>query len=222
MARRFPPDSDRGLEAAIAQFLANLGPIKTALGLPANWEANLATRKTNFTTTLNSLQLAEAAYRQAKQSKDTARMAAESEFRNLIRQLRSNPNFTDAMAASLGLPVRDREPTPVAPPSTAPLGEVDTSQRLTHRLYFWHMDSQGARRGKPAGAVACEVWRKVGGSAPLDLSECEFVGAPSRSPYRIVYSGEVAGQTVHYLLRWRTARGEVGPLSETLSATVTG
>ena len=46
----------------MAQFLANLGPVKTALGLPANWEAQLQTRKNNFTTALNSLDLAEANY----------------------------------------------------------------------------------------------------------------------------------------------------------------
>jgi hypothetical protein len=56
---------DREFEAQVAQFLANLGPVKTALGLPANWEAQLQTRKNNFTTALNSLDLAEAAYRQA-------------------------------------------------------------------------------------------------------------------------------------------------------------
>jgi hypothetical protein len=74
MARRnYVNPSDRGFEAQVAQFLANLGPVKTALGLPANGEAQLQTRKNSFTTTLNSLDLAEAAYRQAKQSKDTAR-----------------------------------------------------------------------------------------------------------------------------------------------------
>ena len=56
---------DREFEAQVAQFLANLGPVKTALGLPANWEAQLQTRKNNFTTALNSLDLAEANYRQA-------------------------------------------------------------------------------------------------------------------------------------------------------------
>lgn len=127
MARRFPPDSDRELEAAIAQFLANIGPIKTMLGLPANWDATLITRKNNFTTALNSLDLAENAYRQAKQTKDAARSAAETELRNLIRQLRANSQFTDAMARSLGMPVRDREPSPIPAPDTAPLGEVDTS-----------------------------------------------------------------------------------------------
>ena len=69
----FVNPSDRGFEAQAAQFLANFGPVKTALGLPANWEAQLQTRKNNFTTALNSLDLAEANYRQAKQSKDTAR-----------------------------------------------------------------------------------------------------------------------------------------------------
>jgi hypothetical protein len=42
MARRnYVNPSDRGFEAQVAQFLANLGPVKTALGLPANWEAQL-------------------------------------------------------------------------------------------------------------------------------------------------------------------------------------
>jgi hypothetical protein len=38
---------DREFEAQVAQFLANLGPVKTALGLPANWEAQLQTRNTS-------------------------------------------------------------------------------------------------------------------------------------------------------------------------------
>ena len=40
----FVNPSDCGFEAQAAQFLANLGPVKTALGLPANWEAQLQTR----------------------------------------------------------------------------------------------------------------------------------------------------------------------------------
>ena len=58
----FVNPSDRGFEAQVARFLANLGPVKTALGLPANWEAQLQTRKNSFTTALNSLDLAEANY----------------------------------------------------------------------------------------------------------------------------------------------------------------
>ena len=35
---------DREFEAQVAQFLANPGPVKTALGPPATWEAQLQTR----------------------------------------------------------------------------------------------------------------------------------------------------------------------------------
>ena len=62
MRRDFVKGPDREFEAQVAQFLANLGPVKTALGLPANWEAQLQTRKNHFTTALNSLDLAEANY----------------------------------------------------------------------------------------------------------------------------------------------------------------
>ncbi|MCL6536550.1 MAG: hypothetical protein K6U77_10820 [Armatimonadetes bacterium] len=36
---------DRGFEAQVAQFLASLEAVKTALGPPATWEAHLQTRK---------------------------------------------------------------------------------------------------------------------------------------------------------------------------------
>ena len=45
MRTDFVKRRDREFEAQVAQFLANLGPVKTALGLPANWEAQLQTRK---------------------------------------------------------------------------------------------------------------------------------------------------------------------------------
>ena len=125
MARRnYVNPSDRGFEAQVAQFLANLGPVKTALGLPATWEAQLQTRKNNFTTALNSLDLAEAAYRQAKQSKDTARRSLESEFRNLVRQLRANPNFTNAMASTA-------RPSPPRPSATTKRRSVPMCKSAT-------------------------------------------------------------------------------------------
>jgi hypothetical protein len=157
MARRnYVNPSDRGFEAQVAQFLANLGPVKTALGLPANWEAQLQTRKNSFTTALNSLDLAKANYRQAKQTKDAARRNLESEFRNLVRQLRANPNFTNAMAASLGLPPRDREPTPIQPGPEIPTLEVEI-QSLRHTVRFWQADARGGCRGKPAWARAIRL-----------------------------------------------------------------
>ena len=70
MRRDFIKGPDREFEAQVAQFLANLGPVKTALGLPATWEAQLIARKNAFANALNVLDIAEANYRRAKQEKD--------------------------------------------------------------------------------------------------------------------------------------------------------
>jgi hypothetical protein len=48
-------DATVSLKRKWAQFLANLGPSRRRCGLRANWEAQLHTRKNNFTTALNSL-----------------------------------------------------------------------------------------------------------------------------------------------------------------------
>lgn len=220
--KRYIPVSDAAYDEWLAQFTNDLQTIGATYGfttaeLDALKNAQQAWRA-DYTNHLN----AQDAARAARQAKDRRRRETERLARAYVQRLQKHPAMTDEVRRRLRITVPDREPSPIRPPETAPLGEVDTSQRLTHKLYFWHGDAKGARRGKPSGATACEVWRKIGGAPPADLSECEFVGAPSRSPYRIVYGGETAGQTVHYILRWRTARGEVGPISETLSATVTG
>ncbi|MCS6924236.1 MAG: hypothetical protein NZM10_07665 [Fimbriimonadales bacterium] len=220
--KRYVPVSDAQYNEWLMQLANELQAIGATYGFtPAEIDALKNAQqawRTDYTNHLN----AQNAARAARQAKARRRRESERLARTYVQRLQRHPAMTDAVRRRLRITVPDREPSPITAPATAPLGEVDTSLRLTHRLYFWHEDAKGARRGKPTGATACEVWRKVGGAPPADLNECEFVGAPSRSPYPIAYTGETAGQTVHYILRWRTARGEVGPISETLSATVTG
>lgn len=223
MRRDFVKGPDRQFEAQLTQFLANLGPIKTALGLPANWEAQLTTRKNSFTTTLNSLDLALANARQAKQAKDTARRAAESEFRNLVRQLRANPNFTDAMAAALGLPPRDREPTPIEPGPEVPTLEVE-AQSLRHIVRFWQADAQGGRRGKPSWARAIRLVYAVTepGEPMPPIEQMQFLAVDTSSPYVWELPSELVGKTIWYRGAWETPRGARGAWSDPAMATVMG
>jgi hypothetical protein len=215
--------SDRGFEAQVAQFLANLGPVKTALGLPANWEAQLQTRKNNFTTALNSLDLAEANYRQAKQTKDAARRNLESEFRNLVRQLRANPSFTNAMAASLGLPPRDTEPTPIQPGPEIPTLEVEI-QSLRHTVRFWQADAQGGRRGKPAWARAIRLVYAVvePNEPPPPIEQMQYLATDTASPYIWDLPSEWVGKDIWYRGAWETPRGARGAWSDPARATVAG
>jgi hypothetical protein len=63
---------------------------------------------------------------------------------------------------------------------------------------------------------------KVGGEPPIDASELTFVAAATRSRYAVEFSGTDAGKAAHYMLRWVSSRGEKGPWSQTVSATVGG
>ncbi len=223
MPRDYVKQPDRQFEAQVAQFLANLGPIKTALGLPATWDAPLQTLKSSFTTTLNGLDLAEAAYRQAKQAKDAARRNLESEFRNLVRQLWANPAFTGAQAAALGLPPRDRQRTPIEPGFEIPTLEVEV-QPLRHVVRFWQADAQGGRRGKPPWARAIRLVYAVvaPGEPPPPIEQMQFLATDTASPYIWDLPSEWVGQDIWYRGAWETPRGARGAWSDPARATVAG
>ena len=42
----------------------------------------------------------------------------------------------------------------------------------------------------------------------------------TNAPHKISYTGEQAGQIAHYMLRWVNTKGEAGPWSRTVSATI--
>jgi hypothetical protein len=106
-------------------------------------------------------------------------------------------------------------------PTTRPIVSVDTSQRLRHTINFTDETTPNSR-AKPAGAMGCEIWVKVGDPAPTDPAQLRFLATDTRTPYVAQYNGEDAGKVAHYMLRWVNTKGEQGPWSQTVSATITG
>ena len=104
--------------------------------------------------------------------------------------------------------------------TSRPVATVDTSQRLRHIISFVDELTQTSR-AKPAGMVGCEIWVKIGGSAPADPSELTYLATDTRSPYVAEFDGADAGKTAYYMLRWVNTRGERGPWSQTISGTIT-
>ena len=49
--------------------------------------------------------------------------------------------------------------------------------------------------------MGCEIWVKVGDTAPTDPSQLQFLGTDTRTPYVAEYGGEDAGKIAHYMLR---------------------
>lgn len=217
---RYIPDRDPEFDEWLENFAQELIARGLTFGFSLPETIALGTANADWHTGFVAHLDAQEAARMAREAKDALRTAAEALARPYAARLQAHPAMTDEVRQAFRITVPDRVRTPVPAPATAPLGEVDTSRRLEHRVFFWHVDAEGGRRGKAPEASACEIWIKMGGAPPSDLSECQFVAAPSKSPFQKVFSGGEANQTVHYILRWKTATGLSGPLSETLSATV--
>jgi hypothetical protein len=157
----------------------------------------------------------------ARTNKDQARAAIEGVTRPLIQQLQASPKVTDAQRNSMKINVRSKTRTAASVPTTAPMATVNTSQRLQHTVDFRDSVASGSRK-KPAGVASCEIWSKIGAPAPTDISQMTFVTNDTSTPYLVAYSGAQAGLMVCYWLRWVNTRGEKGPWSEPVMATIAG
>ncbi|MCI0358788.1 MAG: hypothetical protein L0211_09930, partial [Planctomycetaceae bacterium] len=112
-------------------------------------------------------------------------------------------------------------PTPSGPPTTAPVGKVDTSQRLQHTVSFSDAATPTSK-ARPAGVRGCEIWMKIGTPPPATAADLTFVTLDTRTPHVVIFDGADANKTVTYWLRWVSTRGETGPWSAAVSATVSG
>jgi hypothetical protein len=113
---------------------------------------------------------------------------------------------------------RDRIDT--GEPQTRPVASINTDQRLRHTINFVD-ETTPTTRSRPDGVKGCEIWNKVG-EAPTGPSQLTYVATDTRTPYVIEYDETDGGKTAYYMLRWINSKGETGPWSQTVNATITG
>jgi predicted phage tail protein len=217
----FIPAPDPDFHDWVVPFNAYVNTNMATLGLTATDVAPLTAAVNDWTVAYPAHKTAAAAATGAKTTKDQARAAIEGVARPLVQQLQASNKVTDAQRSQMKITVRSTTRTPVSIPVTAPMATVDTSQRLQHTIDFRDSTSPGSRK-KPAGVAGCEIWSKVGAPAPTDVSQMAYLATDTATPYLAQYTGAQAGQMVYYWLRWVNTRGEKGPWSEPVSATISG
>lgn len=201
---------------------ANLANLGLPTGLPGDPDVNaMNTAQTDWNTKYPAHVSAQASAQAAREAKEVSRNAYIGIIRRLAQRLQTSSSVDDTERAAMGITVPDREPTAVGAPTTRPVLSADTSQRLRIIVGFAD-EGTPTSKAKPAGVTGCEIWVKLGGPPPTDLSECQFLATDSRTPYTANFDGSEANQTAHFIGRWMSTRNEPGPLSETVSATVPG
>jgi len=218
------PDTDGQFAAWANNFMGYADGHLADLGLTAADLVQLSNMQADFNAKMTAHITARAAAQSARQAKDSSRNEFKSALRQLVRQLQVSPDVDDPEREALGITVADTIRTVnIGEITTRPIGQVDTNQRLRHKIRFVD-EATPTRRAKPAGIMGCEIWVKVlpaGEAPPAGGDELSFVFMDTASPHTVEYDGADGGKMAHYMLRWVKRGGQKGPWSETVSATIT-
>ncbi len=220
MSTDYIPSADAEFSGWLNNFITFANANLAALGLAAADIAPLQAASTTWNTAYDGHLSAQATGKGARETKDEARKDAERLARPLVQRLQLTGTVSNAQRQSLGVSPRSTTRTVAGEPTTRPVATVDTSQRLQHTITF--VDEQSpTSRAKPTGISGCEVWVKVGGVSPVDPSELSYLATDTRTPYTAAFDGDDGGKIAYYMLRWVNTRGERGPWSQTVAATIT-
>ncbi len=212
------PGPDANFQAWQANFVTYANANLAALGLVAADMTPITSAQGVWTTAFPAHVAAVNAAKAAKQTKDEARSAYVAVIRPLVRRLQASAVVSDAEKASLGITVR-QEPTPIGPPTTAPIISIEVGNRLQQTLRF--VDSATpTRKAKPRGVIGVEIWSKVGTTPPANENELRFVAVDTNAPYVMNFDSTDGGKTNYVWMRWVSPTGERGPWSEQAQATI--
>jgi len=216
------PDPDALFDSFWTAFMAYATANLAALGigpLDPEW-TSLVAAKTDWDAKYPAHIAGQSTARSLREAKDVSRGTGEGLLAALIAILRANTVFVSpAELQALGLSIYDTILTPTPVPTTRPILKVDTSQRQQHTV-SWSDETSPTSIRKPAGVQGAELYLKIGGAAPTSIAECVFIALDTKTPYLHVFDPADFGQTAYWIGRWSNTRGETGPISETVAATV--
>lgn len=194
---------------------------KVVLGVADATVTALTGGQTAWAAAYTAHQSAQAAATSKRQDKDDARAAFVTLIRSTVGQMQANPAVTDTQRAAMQITVPSGSHTPAPVPTTRPVGTVDTSQRLSHKIEF-RDEATPTSRAKPDGVAACELHLFIGTTAPTGPSAMHLQAVDRSTPYQMEFESADAGKTAYWAMRWVNTRGEHGPWSATVSGTIPG
>jgi hypothetical protein len=219
MANDYIPADDAGLVSWATVFTTKLGNDFATYGFTEAEETALTDEVESFASLVTSANTAKTTAQSTTQAKNTGKADLVPMLRSAASRLQVHPAMSDMVRSQFGITVRDTTPTAVTAPTSAPIIWVDTKDRLRHTVHFYDELTPNSK-AKPNGVHGCEIYRKIGGTAPASVAECEFLGLDTATPYVIDYGAESGGLMIYYLARWATRSGLTGPTAGLQSATV--
>ncbi|MBI1191294.1 MAG: hypothetical protein GC200_11510 [Tepidisphaera sp.] len=139
--------------------------------------------------------------------------------RGYAATIRVNKGVSNALKLGVGLHVPDLQPTPVPAPATKPvlaIARIDQGFQEVRATDEMTPNS----RARPVGSAGMLLYRAVGPAAVNDPGEATFLTFIGRTTAISEFGSDDKGKVATYLARWTNAKGEVGPWSQAVTASI--
>lgn len=141
--------------------------------------------------------------------------------RHVMGIIQAMPTVTDEQRVLLGLHVRDREITPIHPPTEVAVLEVVAVNGWTAKARVRSTSSEV--RGKPAGVAGFNIYTFVGDEPPTDVDAWKFEGDSSKTTFEVAFPATLAvGTKVWLTVCWKNPRFQTGPACAPVGVLVGG
>jgi hypothetical protein len=210
MSKSYLPTREPELVTWMANFAGQVTEDPVSYGLTEAQGTELGTLNTNFQQNYELANHPQTRSPTNIEAKNTAKRALVAYVRQMVEIIQGQPSTTDAQRRTLGITVRDADPTPVPPPDVAPrLDVVSVSGWLVSlRLH----DGESARRAKPAGGKGATLFSFVGETPPTDIAAWKVEGSTSKTATQVMFPNQLTPGTKVWLTAfWFNPRLESGP-----------
>ena len=215
----FIPKAEGNFDAFVRQFVQQVTQHPEEYEVSKDRIKTLEAQLTEWDKKYAAAVKARDAAKAATESKDEARDALEESVRSVSKLIQANDEISNAARDAAGLPVHKTTRTPVPVPRTFPMATVIGTDRLELTLMYSDVATP-TRKARPHGCRGCEVYVAVADNPPKNPEDYRFVAFSTRTPELIKFKSDDGGKTANFLLRWVNTKGEPGPWSQAISATI--
>ena len=221
MPNDWVPTTDAGLLAFSSQMATKIAADPEDWSLTAANATALTAAQADYATKLAAAVNPQTRGRSTCFAKSQSRTSLVNLIRQVARQIQGSMTVTDQQREDIGLPVRDREPTPRGVPGQCAVEIVSVIGRTAKvRIYD---PANPTRRGRAPGVAGITVVTYVGAEKSENPADYALQGVTSKSVIDVTFPASVpAGATVWISAYYFNAKCEAGMAAVPVSTNLQG
>jgi len=150
--------------------------------------------------------------------KNNARRRTEPVAREFVQRFLQWAPVTDGDRTSMGIPNRDKKPTPHIEVTEAV--DVELALRNIREILVVFKIKGAAHKAKPTGYDGAVIVWDVLDSPPASPDALSRHTMASKTPHPLEFTEEERGKSVYVAAAWQNERGNIGPWSDVLRGIV--